>query len=46
MPELGELNKLIDILINYAKEYHIKQFDPFYMRDKITFDMNDYGMKM
>ncbi|CAG2120515.1 unnamed protein product, partial [Medioppia subpectinata] len=29
-----DMNKLIDCLINYAKEYHIKRLDPFYMREK------------
>ena len=44
MSETQELNKLSDILLDYIKEYHLKSFDPFYMREKKTFDVNDYGM--
>ncbi|CAG2115844.1 unnamed protein product [Medioppia subpectinata] len=39
-----DMNKLIDCLINYAKEYHIKRLDPFYMREKHTIDFNEYGI--
>ena len=45
MNESQDFNKLIDILLEYIKEYHLKKFDPFYMRERQTFDINEYGMK-
>lgn len=45
MTETEVLNKLLDILINYSKEYYIKKFDPFYMKDKQTIDINEYGIQ-
>ena len=44
MNEPQDLNKLTDILIDYIREYQLKKFDPFYMREKLKFDINEYGM--
>jgi hypothetical protein len=38
------LNKLMDIILSYSKEYHVKQFDPFIIRVKKTINFNNYGM--
>jgi hypothetical protein len=44
--EILLLNKLMDIILNYSKEYHVKQFDPFIIRDKKVITLNNYGMSL
>jgi hypothetical protein len=44
--EILLLNKLMDIILSYSKEYHVKQFDPFIIRDKKTISLNKYGMSI
>ena len=46
LQDSNKLNKLIDILIDYIREYQLKKFDPFYMRDKQTFEINEYGINL
>jgi len=36
-------NKLMDIILNYAKEYQFKQFDPYIIRQKNTINFNAYS---
>jgi hypothetical protein len=39
-------NKLMDIILRYSKEYHVKQFDPFNTRVKKTININNYGISL
>lgn len=36
-------NKLMEIIINQIRDYHIKKFDPFIWEKRETIDFNPYG---
>ncbi|XP_054158633.1 uncharacterized protein LOC128956944 [Oppia nitens] len=37
-----QCNQLMDSLLNYVRDYHLKKFDPLYLRDKQTINYNQY----
>ncbi len=39
-------NELMDIILSYSKENHVKQFDPFRSSVKKTININNYGMNL
>jgi hypothetical protein len=39
-------NKLMDIILRYSKEYHVKHLDPFIISLNKTLNINNYGMSL
>lgn len=40
--QIDLLNTLMDIIINHIKQHHVKQFDPFILRERQTINVNPY----